>query len=331
MVSLIYDPTADRKPPSTSERDAARRSALFDGVDSALIEQAFDACLCLNVPAGATLLAPGDRNTSLFLLVAGRLLVYLEDPGGRHYLALEVGECAGEMSFIDGRAASAHVIASTDSRVLELAHADVLRLVDGASMFARNLLRVMSGRVRNDNTHLQRSFHLQREYERAAKTDLLTGVHNRRWMDEMFPRQLARSERSGQSLALLMVDIDRFKRLNDTYGHLIGDVVLKATARRLTETLRPTDFLVRYGGEEFLAMLPGAGREAALTAAERLRTAIERADFAAPEPKTLLKVTVSIGIAVLEPPETMEHLIERADTALYQAKAAGRNAVVCGG
>jgi diguanylate cyclase (GGDEF)-like protein len=261
-------------------------------------------------------------------VVEGRLLVYLEDPGGRHYLALEVGDCAGELSFIDGRAASAHVVAPVASRVLEIAHADVMQLVDGASSFARNLLRLMSGRVRNDNTHLQRSFHLQREYERAAKTDLLTGVHNRRWMDEMFPRQIARSERSGQPLALMMVDIDRFKRVNDTYGHQLGDVVLKATARRLAETLRPTDFLVRYGGEEFLAMLPGASQAQALAAAERLRLAVERADLAAPEPGAMLKVTVSIGVAVLAPGESLAQLTERADNALYRAKAAGRNTVV---
>jgi diguanylate cyclase (GGDEF)-like protein len=331
VVSLIFDPTAERTAPSAAECEAGLRSALFDGVQSDLVQLALRRSSCLTVPAGATLLAPGDHNTSLFLLVAGRLLVYLEDPGGRHYLALDVGDCAGEMSFIDGRAASAHVVASTESRVLEIGHSDVLELVDGASLFARNLLRVMSSRVRNDNTHLQRSFHLQREYERAAKTDLLTGVHNRRWMDEMFPRQRARSERSGQPLALLMVDIDRFKRLNDTYGHLIGDVVLKATARRLVETLRPTDFLVRYGGEEFLAMLPNVSAQPALAAAERLRAAIERADFGTPEPGAPLKITVSIGVAVLEAGETIEQLIDRADHALYQAKSAGRNKVVCAG
>jgi diguanylate cyclase (GGDEF)-like protein len=328
LVSLIYDPVAERTPAGPTDLDAIQRSPLFTGVAPALVRDALSHCVCVGVPQGHTLLAPGDRNTSLYLVVEGRLLVYLEDPGGRHYLALDVGECAGELSFIDGRAASAHVVASIPSRVLEIAHADVMRLVDGASSFARNLLQVMSSRVRNDNTHLQRSFHLQREYERAAKTDLLTGVHNRRWMDEMFPRQVARSQRSGQPLAVLMVDIDRFKRLNDTYGHQLGDVVLKATARKLAETLRPTDFLVRYGGEEFIAMLPGAAQDQAAVAAERLRIAVERTDFAAPEPGTMLKVTVSIGVAVLANGETLEQLIERADNALYRAKAAGRNTVV---
>lgn len=328
MLSLIFDPTADRRPPSPSEREAAQRSALFDGVPAEVIDAIMDHCLCLSVPVGCTLLAPGDLNTSLFIVVSGRLLVYLEDPGGRHYLALEVGDCAGEMSFIDGRTASAHVVASADSHVLELQHADVMRLIDAASTFARNLLRVMSTRVRNDNAQLQRSFHLQREYERAAKTDLLTGVHNRRWMEEMFPRQITRSERAGHALALMMVDLDRFKRLNDTYGHLIGDIVLKATARRLADALRPTDFLVRYGGEEFVAMLPGAPPQAAMTAAERLRLAVEHTEFAAPEPYTMLRLTVSIGVAMLAPQDTVETLIERADNALHQAKAAGRNSVV---
>ena len=193
------------------------------------------------------------------------------------------------------------------------------------------LLRVLASRVRNDNAHLQRSFHLQREYEQAAKTDLLTGVHNRRWMNEMFPRQISRSERASQPLALVMADIDHFKRLNDTYGHATGDVVLKAVARRLSDTLRPTDFLVRYGGEEFVALLQGATADTARIAAERVRRAIEQEEYPSVNAAAALRVTISLGIAILQAGDSLERLIERADIALYQAKAGGRNQVVAGG
>ncbi len=278
--SLAIDSSEHRRPATDADRTAALASPLLAGVDPALAQQrARRLRRAGTAVAGTTLLAPGDHNSSLFLVTAGRLLVYLEDPSGKHYLALESGDCVGEMSFIDGRPASAHVLASTDTRVLEVANEPVWRLIDGTPEFARNLLRVLASRVRNDNAHLQRSFHLQHEYEQAAKTDLLTGVHNRRWMNEMFPRQIARSEHAGQPLALVMADIDHFKRLNDTYGHAAGDVVLKAVARRLSDTLRPTDFLVRYGGEEFVALLPGATADTARIAAERVRRAIEREEY----------------------------------------------------
>jgi diguanylate cyclase (GGDEF)-like protein len=328
---LTLDLTEQRLALTDADRAAALGSPLLAGVDPSLAHTVLTSCSCLDVPPGTTLLAPGDRNTSLFLVSAGRLLIYLEDPGGNHYLAVETGDCVGEMSFIDGRPASAHVIASTPGRVLELGNDQVWSLIDGTPEFARNLLRVLASRVRNDNAHLQRSFHLQREYEQAAKTDLLTGVHNRRWMNEMFPRQISRSEHAHHPLALVMADIDHFKRLNDTYGHATGDVVLKAVARRLSDTLRPTDFLVRYGGEEFVALLPGTTAETAHIAAERVRKAVQDEEYLSTDNATTLRVTISLGIATLQAGDTLDQLIERADVALYQAKAAGRNRVVVAG
>jgi len=308
---------------------AALASPLLAGIDPALADELLAASTTRELSAGITLLAPGDRNASLFLVVAGRLLVYLEDRSGRHYLALQRGDCVGELSFIDRRLASAHVVASTDTRVLAIDGKAVWSVIEAAPEFARNLLRVLAKRVRNDNTNLQRSFHLQREYEQAAKTDLLTGVHNRRWMDEMFPRQLARSDHAGQSVALVLADIDQLKQLNDLYGHATGDAVLKSVANLLADTLRPTDFLARYSGDEFLALLPGATQKTASTAAERLRRAVERArllpDASPGEPK----VTISLGVAVCRPGEYLEALIKRADAALRQAKDAGQNRVFC--
>lgn len=326
--SLAFDSSQHHRPATDADRTAALASSLLAGIEPALARSVLGACGAVELPAGTTLLAPGDHNASLFLVTAGRLLVYLEDPSGKHYLALEAGDCVGEMSFIDGRPASAHVLASTDSCVVEVGAEQVWTLVDGTPEFARNLLRVLASRVRNDNAHLQRSFHLQHEYEQAAKTDLLTGVHNRRWMNELFPRQIARSEHAGQPLAVVMADIDHFKRLNDTCGHATGDVVLKAVARRLSDTLRPTDFLVRYGGEEFVALLPGATADTARVAAERVRRAIEREEYLAANAAAVLRVTISLGVAILQAGDTLERLIERADVALYQAKAAGRNRVV---
>jgi diguanylate cyclase (GGDEF)-like protein len=311
-----------------TDRVAALASPLLAGIDPSCAHSVLGSCTALDVPPTTTLLAPGDHNASLFLVTRGRLMVYLEDPCGNDYLALESGDCVGEVSFIDGRPASAHVVAVADSRVLEVGNQAAWALIDSTPELARNLLRVLASRVRNDNAHLQRSFHLQREYEQAAKTDLLTGIHNRRWMHEMFPRQIARSKHASQQLALVMADIDQFKRLNDSYGHATGDLVLKAVARRLADTLRPTDFLVRYGGEEFIALLPGATVDTAQVAAERLRSAIEQEEHRSTNAASALRVTISLGVAIVRAGDTLKRLIERADAALYQAKASGRNRVV---
>ena len=329
---MTLDPREQRSPMTDADGAAALASPLLAGIDASLARRVLACCSGLELPPGTTLLAPGDHNTSLFLVTSGRLLVYLEDPSGKHYLALE-----------NRRLRRARCPSSTDARPLRTCSPPVAAvcwnwtrrrsvvLIDGTPEFARNLLRVLATRVRNDNTHLQRSFHLQREYEQAAKTDLLTGVHNRRWMDEMFPRQIARSEHAGQPAALVMADIDHFKRLNDNYGHAIGDIVLKAVAQRLSDTLRPTDFLVRYGGEEFVALLPGATAETARIAAERVRPGGRGGEYLSTDASSTLRVTISLGIAIPEPGDTLERLIERADVALYQAKAGGRNQVVAPG
>ena len=157
--------------------------------------------------------------------------------------------------------------------------------------------------------------------ERLGVTDGLTGIYNRRFLDEMLPREVSRSQRSGAPLALLLIDIDRFKRFNDRHGHQAGDEALRGVARTLARHLRSIDFVARYGGEEFAVVLPGAGLEAALKTAERLRAAVQSAAIGD-------GLTVSVGVAALpEAAGDESSLVAVADTALYAAKEAGRNAV----
>jgi len=161
-----------------------------------------------------------------------------------------------------------------------------------------------------------------------SQIDALTGLANRRQFDEALRRELARANRSGTGLALLMIDIDHFKLLNDTLGHRTGDDRLASVAAALRGcAMRATDVVARYGGEEFVAILPAAGADEALTVAEAMRARVEGLDLASPAP--LGRVTVSIGAALLNntDAETGTRLIERADTALYASKHAGRNRV----
>ncbi|MDQ0327257.1 two-component system cell cycle response regulator [Rhodopseudomonas julia] len=160
-----------------------------------------------------------------------------------------------------------------------------------------------------------------------AITDPLTGLHNRRYLDSHLVSLLSRSVEHGKPVSILLFDIDFFKSINDRYGHDAGDDVLREFSTRLRKGVRGIDLIVRFGGEEFLVVMPETGIEHAVQIAERLRGDVEAEPFTTREGQKL-PVTVSIGLSRLEGPEdTPGKLIKRADKALYEAKAAGRNRV----
>lgn len=161
--------------------------------------------------------------------------------------------------------------------------------------------------------------------ERLATTDPLTGAMNRRAFSSSMDVEMGRSMRFGYSIALLLVDVDHFKRINDTYGHGVGDLVLQGISRALKNGVRNVDVVARWGGEEFVIALCGSTYEGAFVAAERLRTKIESGVLSS-ESDLKINVTVSIGVSMLA--SNMGVAIERADRALYVAKDTGRNRVI---
>jgi diguanylate cyclase (GGDEF)-like protein len=164
---------------------------------------------------------------------------------------------------------------------------------------------------------------------RLAMTDELTRLPNRRSFFAIAGERLAHARRTGEPVALLALDIDHFKRINDTHGHEVGDRVLQRVAHAARASLRSGDAVGRTGGEEFLALLPATDARAAVEVAERLRLAIERLDVSDLAPA--LAVSVSVGVAAAGPESTLAFDLEaqarQADEALYRAKAAGRNRV----
>jgi diguanylate cyclase (GGDEF)-like protein len=166
------------------------------------------------------------------------------------------------------------------------------------------------------------------ELEHLATRDPLTGCLNRRAFSEKFEALLARAKSEGTPLGCVMVDIDRFKSINDTHGHGVGDQVIQSLAKRMLETVRVGDLVARYGGEEFCIVLPGLGRSEARAFAERLRQRIERECGAAVRDVDQLRVTASLGVETLVPGSgSVATLIDHADQALYRAKRDGRNRV----
>jgi diguanylate cyclase (GGDEF)-like protein/PAS domain S-box-containing protein len=167
---------------------------------------------------------------------------------------------------------------------------------------------------------------LQEKLREQAIRDPLTGLFNRRYLDEVIISEMARAERSGYPVSLVMCDIDHFKAINDTYGHLAGDEVLRAFSRLIKQYSRGGDIICRYGGEEFLLVLPGMNRERAVARAEQLRLAFVAALMA--YNATIVRATASFGVATFPGDgHDLDALIAAADKALYSAKQAGRNQV----
>jgi diguanylate cyclase (GGDEF)-like protein len=165
----------------------------------------------------------------------------------------------------------------------------------------------------------------ERKLTLCALTDPLTGVFNRRTFVELSNKEAARAQRRGSLTSVLMIDIDHFKRVNDTYGHAVGDQVIKALAETATKGLRPTDILARYGGEEFVITLPDTDAAVANRVAERLRAALE--SLTIPVDGAEVRFTVSVGVATFSTGISITTAMEHADHALYRAKQNGRNRV----
>ena len=209
-------------------------------------------------------------------------------------------------------------------RGLELGINDyLLRPVDRHELLARLDTQVRRKRY---NDHLRASVAQTIE---MAVTDGLTGLHNRRYLDSHIKTLCDRAASRKRPLSVMLTDIDRFKSVNDTYGHDAGDRVLREFARRLRKNVRGIDLACRYGGEEFIVVMPDTDAQIAEMVAERVRSQIAATPFSLGEEKPSLDITVSVGVStLLRGNDTPEDLIKRADVALYEAKTGGRNRVV---
>jgi diguanylate cyclase (GGDEF)-like protein len=183
-----------------------------------------------------------------------------------------------------------------------------------------NQLATMARELARKNKELEAANHA---IERIARTDVLTGLSNRRTLDEVLSREIARANRQHQPLTLILADVDHFKAINDSYGHVAGDHVLSALGRIFGSQVRPYDVAARFGGEEFVLVFPGTECHEGVAIAERLRRQVEAIQI----PNVPERVTISCGVATLAENDTAEAFLARADTALYRAKDGGRNRV----
>ncbi|QOY95647.1 GGDEF domain-containing protein [Massilia sp. UMI-21] len=309
-----------------------RDLALFRDADDPALAAALAPCAVIRVAAGQRV--EDGLRARLYIVLSGALEVAPdahsgnEDTGaGMHTLRVLPGESVGEQAVLDDAVNLAAMTALEDCELLVIEPELVWQLIDRSNVLARNLLRLLSFRVRHANAQLRRRQKLGEFYRQMSLNDGLTGLYNRAWLNEMLPKLAARARQDGSPLSLIMIDLDHFKRFNDTYGHLAGDAALSSAAGVIRESLRPSDFAVRYGGEELLAVLPdtqaGLAGMVAERLAERLRTAMVFPDMRLPLPH----ITGSFGVASLAPGGNEHELVAAADAALYRAKQAGRDRV----
>lgn len=329
IVENQYQEKWMAKAPKMHDKRVLSRLQLFRNVDlnNRDVESLLDLCKYRELDPGEILLSTDRENHFLYVVVSGRCAIQLGPYEEVPLVTVDPGECVGEMSIIDNRKPSANVSATEPTVVMEIEKNILWRLISASHEVARNLLYIMSERVRSSNFIIADSMEMQRKYQRYATIDALSGLHNRGWMDDMFAREIRRADIDELPLCMIMIDVDNFKSYNDEYGHLAGDRVLVMLGETIRKPLRPNDLAARFGGEEFSVLLPETNLQDALLVAERLRKRIGETEPGELDGVKLPKVSVSLGLAEHRKGYTLEAMTAAADMALYQAKRDGKNCV----
>ena len=300
--SVTILPIGDLEDPLAEHRPRLGRQSIAIPISAAAVEPVADP---VRLPAATTVAEPV------------RVPVAAAAPGDHQAIADRIANRAGQVYGLTNTLAAP--LTSEDGVVgaIVLSHRT-------AGVWSATTRRLLGGAAVEASSALARAYS-QRAAEERASTDALTGLPNRRYFDEICGL-LARRRRSGDAVGVLMIDIDKFKVLNDTHGHATGDEVLRAVGGAIVAAVREDDVPARYGGEEFVVLLRNPSPAVALDVGERVRTAVRELDLGRLGVRV---VTVSVGVAVAhEADQPITELIEQADRALYRAKRAGRDRVV---
>lgn len=300
---------------------------LFSDVCPDDVQAMLQHCGRQDLEEGEQLLSPKSKNEHVYVVLSGSLRVHVGSTETPVIAIMESGACVGEMSIIEDRDPSAYVIAAEDTHLLVIHQSVLWKMVDASHAFAKNLLVVLSERVRSHNRVIADSFGELKKFERHATTDALTSLANRHAMEDSFPQEIARCLENDSPVSMVMIDVDNFKQFNDMFGHIAGDRALSAVSKILRTQFRPGDLLVRYGGDEFAVLLPSVNTERAMEIAQRVRKAVSGETGDGTDSLIQIPLKISMGVAELQPSGTLDSLIRAADKALYRAKHAGRDMV----
>ena len=312
---------------STTELlDELSGAEIFKNVDLSQLQDHLSEIRQLEITRGDILLSISRSNEEIHFLVEGELKICLDRNGSNEIALVLPGDCVGEISIIDDRPPSAYVKATTDSKVISINRSVLVEMYQKQTELAANLLKLIANRFRQNTAVLTRSVELQREYQDKSERDGLTGIYNRSWMNEVFPKQIELSRHLDQKISMLLIDADHFKNVNDEFGHRAGDATLVELANSISCCLQESDLLVRYGGEEFVVLMPGASLSQARVISENIRRKVTQTPVTLDD-QIKIEISVSIGIAEANTKDTVDDLLERTDKGLYQAKQNGRNQI----
>lgn len=300
---------------------------LFRGVPSKLFAHNIGESNLRALKSGEILLAPGEINHAIYLILSGRLNIQLINSDAEPVAMLGKGECAGEMSVLGDAHDSTYVVAATDCELLAIEHDALWELIDISHQAAHNMLNVLSARIRPVNQSMAENLEHHHGFSGAAVVDELTGLYNRQWMEEKFDRHLRRDISNNKPSCLMLLEIDRFKEFSDKYGQLGSEQALRDTAHIMLSCLRPDDQAGRFIGEQFAVFLTDTSLADGCIAAERLKDAVSGSMIVLPSGDALPSVSISLGVSAAKRDDTLASLLVRTDEALREAMKSGGNCV----
>ena len=309
-----------------SEADL-KRLYLFRSVNLESIQGVLDACTLRLASSGEVIIHAGSPNRYIYLLLDGHLRIHPHGLSEEPVVVLGPGEMVGEMSVIDQQPASANVVAAEPCRIMVMEEDILWSLIQSSHDAARNLLFILTSRLRHADQLITDNVPPGEEFDHYGSVDALTGLRGRKWLDHVMQRQFLRSMTCGEPLSVILIDIDDFKAFNNKHGHAYGDRVLYAIAQNLSDRLRPTDIIARYGGDEFVILLPNFSISAAREVAERLHREVVKAVPMMPDGKSVPHPSLSIGLAEVGTGQSPERLVTAAHAALDCARKNGGDCI----
>lgn len=306
--------------------------SLLDSAGPAGLRAFSTKCTC---QPGEIIVRENDPGDSFYIIQSGIAAVVKGNLDAPTTLGFRTpGGMIGEMALLEDQPRSATVVALEPTVLWRMSQDAFYAFSSQNPRFSRKLMSTLSSRLRNSDAERSQEAETGKQREAAlthfreqALRDPLTGLFNRRYLEETLAREISRARRSGSTVGILMLDIDHFKRVNDAYGHPAGDAVLRALAALLGKCTRAEDIPCRFGGEEFVVVMPGAPLPVICDRAEEIRLAFEA--LRVPAQDQVITMTLSIGVAAYPTDGAAgNEVLDHADQALYQAKAAGRNRVI---
>jgi len=289
----------------------------------------------IDIEEGETLFREGEEGHELYIVKSGKIRVAISLPDGRKKDITEFmpGDFFGEMSIFENAPRSATCYASENSTLYSLRGSDFFRLMEDWPSLAIKIMyrmsRITTRRLRHTGEFLSDMVLWGERARKRAITDELTGVYNRHFLEDSLENQFRRARESGNPLSLVMVDLDHFRSINETYGHEAGDGILLAAVRVFRRYLREGDIVARYGGDEFTFLMPHTKSDEAHDIAQRICDGMKSLDILQDKSGSVTRVTTSMGIASFpENGPDLRAVMKKADEALYRAKELGRNRVV---